>query len=379
MLKKAIALAVVAVFLAACTVPPLSTIVYHYYSNWWPPAKPMKIMHYLNGVQHSYLLSTALDIGVFETLRNGPKDEVQIATEIKASVKGTYALLNSLVVMDLLEVSNNKYDLTGASRSHLLKGSDFDLGGFARLMQGQADLMPGIKSAVVNGGSVMDSHAEVYDHKFWHLFAENTGMFMKDAAVGLAKLVDDSWLNSRGSVAVMDSACGSGVYGFTFAQQHSQVKDLTVTFFDYPGVLKVTKENQKDLSAGSGAAAFEYKPGDLFADDVGGPYDVITASHIYHHFNITRSKQLTAIYANALKPGGKILVNDFIKPDGKPSLFEDAMPRMFDAMMLAWTRSGQAYSFKEFEEVVASVPSLRLDKFHGNWPFPWTYVTLTKL
>lgn len=47
----------------------------------------------------------------------------QLSSELKTSERGMFTLCNALVAMDFLEVSGEgKYELTGASRAHLLKG-----------------------------------------------------------------------------------------------------------------------------------------------------------------------------------------------------------------------------------------------------------------
>jgi len=246
-----------------------------------------------------------------------------------------------------------------------------------RIFAGQADLLPLLKESVIHGGSVSESHAEVYDNKGWHGFAEVTGPIMKAAAIGMSDLVDDVWIRARGGVKVLDSACGSGAYGYDFAQRQKDAKGISVTFLDFPGVLAITKENKKDYPD-TGAVSFDYKSADLFVDSIGGPYDVIFASHIFHQFNTTRAKQLATIYANALAPGGKLLINEMLRSDSKPGITDDPTSHMFDLSLLTWTKSGQAYSYTGIKEVIDSVPSLKFERFHSNWPMPWTFVSTTK-
>ena len=55
-----------------------------------------------------------------------------------------------------------------------------------------------------------------------------------------------------------------------------------------------------------------YRAGDLFRSPFGGPYDVILASHVFHHFDERACLKLARKIARALKPGGRLVIQEFV-------------------------------------------------------------------
>src|ERR1700744_2488105 len=85
-----------------------------------------------------------------------------------------------------------------------------------------------------------------------------------------------------------------------------------------------------------------------FETDFGEGYDYILLTNILHHFdhagNVTLMKR---VYA-ALKPGGKAITLEFVP---NPDRVSPPVPAAFSLVMLANTDSGDAYTFKELEQI----------------------------
>ena len=56
-----------------------------------------------------------------------------------------------------------------------------------------------------------------------------------------------------------------------------------------------------------------------------------------------------AAAADALRPGGRLAINDFMAA-GPPA--EQPFPFLFSVMMLAWTREGEAYPLATYRRLV---------------------------
>jgi len=226
---------------------------------------------------------------------------------------------------------------------------------------------------VKSGGTTQERNAETPNHEFWEIFAKITGPSTIDQAHTMADAVS-GFVNSRnnGEVKILDIACGSGGYGYTFSERFPKAH---VTLLDYPNVIPLTKSNMKDYKVKESQVSF--LEADLFVNNLGGPYDLIIASNIYHHFNNTRSTELNQRLNKVLTSSGKIIVNDFVTSNGAPSLWENSFPRSFSLVMLAWTKSGKSYSDADFREIFTN-SGFVVDSIKHNYPMINSFVIATK-
>jgi C-methyltransferase len=198
------------------------------------------------------------------------------------------------------------------------------------------DGMSKLGDAVRAGGSVMERHAETPAHDFWEVFARSSAAISFPAAAALAELMAP--LAAKKPLRVLDVAAGSGVYGYTLMR----LPNVEVTFLDWPNVLPETRKWGERL--GVDAKRAQYLPGNVFETNLNGPYDLIVASHIYHHFDPKTCQALTRRLAEALAPGGRLAVHDFMTGQA----LENPGATMFSLVMLIWTRSGKAYAADDY-------------------------------
>jgi C-methyltransferase len=194
----------------------------------------------------------------------------------------------------------------------------------------------------------MSTNAHTRGQKFWEDFARATA----EDAVPTARLM----LRALGGVPrgseVLDLACGSGGYGATFARAGARV-----TLLDQANVLRVTRKLVR--------ARVRYLEGDLWKTPFGGPYDVILASHVFHHFDPRECGRLAKKIADALKPDGRVMIQEFV-PDERRA--KRAQPLMFGVTMLVWTRAGDAYRVSDYRKWFAAAGLRRLRHFPIHLP-----------
>ena len=135
---------------------------------------------------------------------------------------------------------------------------------------------------------------------------------------------------------ILDVACGSGMYGATFARC---IPEARLTLFDQAYVLETTRKIV-DVPA-------RYVEGDLFETPFGGPYDIVIASHVFHHFDRKTCAGLARKLAGALKPGGRLVVQEFVPDVARTRRLQ---PIMFAVTMLVWTESGDTYLARDFRK-----------------------------
>jgi C-methyltransferase len=87
----------------------------------------------------------------------------------------------------------------------------------------------------------------------------------------------------------------------------------------------------------------------MFQVPLRGPYDLIIASHVFHHFSEARCVELMRRLAAALKPDGRLVIQDFVSG---PQPAQAPFPYLFSIRMLTWTREGQAYSLDTYQRLL---------------------------
>ncbi len=87
----------------------------------------------------------------------------------------------------------------------------------------------------------------------------------------------------------------------------------------------------------------------MFQVPLGGPYDLIIASHVFHHFSEQRCLELLQRLAEVLKTDGRLVIHDFVSG---PQPAQAPFPYLFSVRMLTWTREGQAYSLDTYRKLL---------------------------
>ncbi|MGO9832991.1 MAG: methyltransferase [Polyangiaceae bacterium] len=305
------------------------------------PQGPGAVLQMLQGAQVTAVLSAAIDLGVFAALATGPLPVDKVATRIESPARSTRILLDALVVLGLLTKDGASYILGPLAAAHLVPDRPGYVGAMANVVASPT-MWTGIsrlKEAVRAGGSVLEDHGETPRHPFWEVFAQSTVGMSAPAAAAIEGTLHD-WIASKPSVRVLDVAAGSGTYGFTLAKN----PNVQLASLDWPNVLVHTRK--AGARFGVDASRVKYLEGDLFELNWAGPYDVVLLSQIYHHFDPETCLRLTQKAAGALAPGGKVVVQDFLSDDA----VKNPAAAMFSVTMLVWTRSGEAYSLKDYEK-----------------------------
>jgi C-methyltransferase len=294
----------------------------------------------LQANQATAALKTSIDLGVFQALSDAPQTGDAVAKAIGCPPGSTAVLLDAISVLGLVERRGATYGLSPLSRAFLVPSGATYLGDAANIFASPLlwDAFGTLTEAVRSGGTVMEQDAETACHPFWETFARSSAPLAFPAANQLSELLRPE-LEALPRVRVLDVAAGSGIYGHTLLR----FPNTEVTFSDWPNVLIETRAWGERL--GSDGSRAHYLPGSVFDADLGGPYDVVIASHLYHHFDRATAQSLTRRLAGALAPGGRLCVHDFV---AGPAL-ENPGATMFSLAMLVWTRSGKAYEQADYE------------------------------
>jgi C-methyltransferase len=305
-------------------------------------AGPAMIMQLMGGAQASATVCGAVELGLFKALGEGPLDAASVAKAVGCPERTTRMMLGALCALGLLAHDGTRYRLQPAAEAHLVPGRPAYVGDFAGIAG--SDLMWNalghLADAVRKGGSVLEGHAETPQNKFWETFARSSASMAVPAAAAIEGMLAP-WLASK-RARVLDIAAGSGIYGYTLAKAHSNVE---LTALDWPNVLPETRSYAPRF--GVEASRVRYLPGNLFEVDFQGPYEVILASHIFHHFDPPTCQKLMRKIAGQLAPGGRVVIHEFLGDENNPS------GALFAITMLVWSQKGDAYASADYRKWLA--------------------------
>jgi C-methyltransferase len=302
---------------------------------------PEPLMQMMQGMQVTAILRAGIQLGVFDQIAAGNDQAGQIASGIGADERGTRILLDALAAIGLLE-TNGGYKLSPLAGAFLVSTRQPYLGAAVNILSNDM-LWAGFEQlaeTVRHGGTLSEMHTETPEHAFWETFASSSAGIATPSAFALAEALRP-WAEQRGRIEVLDIACGSGLYGLTFASQFAQAQP---TLLDWKNVLPLTRKNVERMGLGDRTSYIE---GDVFEVALGGPYDLIIASHIFHHFNEQRCLELLRRLAGALKPDGRLAINDFTATKQRPA--DEPFPSLFSVIMLVTTREGEAYPLSTYQ------------------------------
>jgi len=113
-----------------------------------------------------------------------------------------------------------------------------------------------------------------------------------------------------------------------------------------PPVLEVAREN---ASAAGLAERFSTIAGNAFEVDLGENYDVVLVPNFLHHFDLPTCVTFLKKVHSGLRAGGCVAIVEFVPNPDRITPPESAG---FSLVMLATTAAGDAYTSREFEEML---------------------------
>ena len=279
-------------------------------------------------------LMVAAKLGVFDHIGTGSKSPTELAKAIRTSVRGLELLLDALAGMGYIDKKGKRYSNTRYGREIFLKGKELYIGDMLRLHEAMWDGWDHLEEAV-RTGKPTQRHDMFQDDK------EETRMFimaMHNTAMGhaekLASLVDLS-----GARTLLDIGGGPGTYSIFFCKANPGLK---ATVLDLPGTLKVTGDVVSRFKMSRRISLLE---GD-YNKDLPKGFDVAFLSHIIHSEGDKTNTALMKKVHDALNPGGRIFVQDFILKEGRT---QPGFASTFALCMLVFTENGRTYSFSEIK------------------------------
>ncbi|MFF4655701.1 methyltransferase [Streptomyces sp. NPDC001381] len=309
-----------------------------------------EIVGTLMEVRKAAVIRAAVELGVFEHLAGEPVDAETVARAVGADPRGTRILLCALAAIGVLRGEGGRFTLPPDLVKALVpaEGNYEYIGAAVRLTSTDAEWqgLARLAEAVRHGGSVLDIGLENPEAAYLEEWAElAAGGSDTIALAGRTAEVLRPWTRTRPRLSVLDLACGPGWYGYALAAANPGSR---VHGVDFPHILPYAERNARERGI---ADRVTFTAGDMFEVELGGPYDVALVAGVLHHFSAGRVRALLGRLAEAVVPGGRLVISAPVISDSDPA--RDPRAHLFSALMLVLTREGQVYSLDEYTEMLA--------------------------
>ncbi len=306
---------------------------------------PERIFSMMNAFQQTEALKAGIELDVFTSIGEGANTAQLLAAKIGAAERGVRILCDYLTIMGLLAKENGRYALTEESALFLDKRSPASLHAVTGFLASpwHKKNVEALAQAVRKGGTAgtQGDNSKPQD-EVWVAFARSMAKLTIPAANFIAELIGATggkpW-------TVLDIAAGHGNYGITIAKKNPNAKIVAV---DWPSVLEVAQENARIAGV---ADRYTRRPGSAFETDLGGGFDIVLLTNIFHHFDIPTCETLMRRVHAALKPGGTAVTLEFVPNEDRVTPPGAAA---FSLNMLVGTDAGDAYTFSEYENMFAN-------------------------
>ncbi|MGB7180479.1 MAG: methyltransferase [Burkholderiaceae bacterium] len=258
------------------------------------------------GFMASKALFTALHFNLFSHLADGPLNAAAAAKKMGIHPDRAVTLLTALTTLGLVSRTNDEYANSPAAESFLVAGAKYDFGDYLsqqvdRQMYGlldqvhlaMADTLP--KDAISSYAEWMSDPAEA------KLYSDSQHAGSLGPARTLARSLDMSDASQ-----MLDVGGGTGAYAITMCEANPE---LQATVIDFPNVADLGEQYVADAGLEDRVT---YLAGDLLDTQWPNGQDVVLMSYIFSSVPGERIAGLVEQAADVLKPGGRLIVHDFM-------------------------------------------------------------------
>jgi len=304
---------------------------------------PVKIDDLFNINRQIWLARTviaAVELGLFELIGEKGATLEEVISHGELNGRGAKIILDALVPIGLLEHDDGRYTLTDLSMKHLIPGKPDYIGyhflHMARLWKSWGDLPESVRTGkpywLRHPGDTDKNSLVVLAGM---LFSRN---FAVSRTVAESLGAGKKWKGLR----ILDVAAGSGAWSLGFLVTDPDSRAVAI---DFAHVLEMARQKAAEVGV---ADRFDTLDGNVREIDFGSAdYDLAILGHICHSEGAENSPKLIARSAEALVPGGKLLIADMIPDDDRRG---PLYPLLFAVNMLVNTTEGGTFTFAEYRD-----------------------------
>jgi (2Fe-2S) ferredoxin/SAM-dependent methyltransferase len=303
-------------------------------------ALPDDLNNTIRGFQESRVILTAVELDLFTAVGQGAT-AAQAADEIGTDARATELLMNALAAMGLLAKQGESFRNTPVSERYFVAAAHDDSLAATMHTVHLWDRWSTLTECVRRGTVVIQREKGAGSEMWTRAFIAAMHRNATERAPHVMRAV-----GAEGLVRMLDVGGGSGAYSIAFAQANEK---LRVDLLDLPAVVGLT---QGYVEKAGLSARVRTVAGDLRTDSLGSGYNLVLVSAICHMLDETENQDLVNRCCQALKPGGRLVIQDFVL---EPDKTAPKLAALFSLNMLVGTQAGRSYSEPEYAQWMRAV------------------------
>jgi SAM-dependent methyltransferase len=299
------------------------------------PLSPAPIMEMATAFQRSRTLLTAFELELFTALESEARTSDEVSATLGTEPRATDRLMNALTALELLEKRDGRFRNSPVAGKYLVKGRPDYLGGLGHtnhLWATWSRLTPVVRVGHAEG--IGETHQR--DDEWLRPFIAAMHARARQSAGQVVAMLD-----LDGVSRVLDVGGGSGAYAMAFARAR---RGISAVVFDLPKVVPLTRMYvaQDGLTAEVSTVT-----GNYLEDPLGEGFDLVFMSAVIHSNHANANRLLVRKAAQALGPGGQLVVQDFLMNEDRGGPLQ---PALFALNMLVGTPAGDTFTESEVRE-----------------------------
>ena len=301
-----------------------------------PPAAP--VWAAIEGLGRYYILVAALELNVFDTLKEtGPSTAEVLAEKLDVPVGHLATLLDGVVALGLLDQFVDVYELNDAAKRYLVSDGPATMADLVAVAPGPHQNWTRLADTIRNGAPdtpIEDDPAAFYvplvEGTFTTMFrcASRVDLKIRYSALERPHVLDLGAGGAPWSIAILN-ACAQG----------------SAVINDLPGIIDVAAAKTSEHGV---ADRCELRPGDFHTIDIeDAAYDIVVLGHVCRTEGEDGARHLIERAFNALKPQGRLLLADYFT-DVERKFNPHAV--IMGTTMMASTKRGSTFTHQQFSE-----------------------------
>ena len=303
---------------------------------------PAPVVDLIQAFRRSKTMFTAVSLGVFDRLGNGPVEASALAHQLSVNADALERLLDSCVALGLLEKKGALYSNSSVAETYLTRSSPNTLAGY--ILYSDRALYPlwgNLEAAIREGtnrwAQTFGGEAPIFDHFFRTEEARRdflSGMhgFGQLCSPAVVAAFDLSRFHR-----LVDLGGATGHLALAACARYPQLQGMV---FDLPGVIAtmVAKSNNEAKEGN-----ISYIAGDFFTDPL-PEADIFALGRILHDWTEEKVRTLLRKVWESLPRGGALLIAEMLLDDKKTG----PLPALMQSLSMLVCTEGKERSLAEY-------------------------------
>jgi len=252
---------------------------------------------------HARAIVAATELGIFDAIGTGSLSAVAVASGCGTDPRATERLLNLLVSMRYLRFSNGGYRLTKGTQRWMLRDSPEGIRDLVLMKRLEWRWIDGL-DAYLRSGTPVDVHGTMSADD-WRAYQRGMRAQANIAGPRLTRFVPVP----TGAREMLDIGGSHGYFSVLLCRRHP---GLRATVLDLPAAVEQAGPILEPEGMGDRVVL---RAGDALTDDLGrADYDLVLMFSLVHHFDEATNRSLVARAAMALRPGGRMVILEALRP-----------------------------------------------------------------